>query len=97
MSHTPEAHADDMEDAAAMMAGSLSQLRSVTGKSLDPRAVFLAMSRTAGLFQSTALELARQGWVTPDDDPEALVQWKAAMDSLGSVSGFFSEVANGWI
>lgn len=94
---TPEAHADDMEDRAAILTASLRDLASATRPSLDPRAVFLAMGRTVGQVRESALELARQEWVDISDDAQARERWGIVLKWLDTASGFFEEVADGWI
>ena len=90
-------HADALEDHAAAMLASVEALDDVRPASLDPRAVFLAMSRALESVRKTAVELADQEWVTPDEDEASRERWQLAMKSLDTASGFFDEVANGWI
>ena len=91
----PEDHADAMEDAARSLAETLR-----TGpRSLDSRAVFLGMSRTAGSVHMAALYLRSQGWLPLDatEEPEMTQQWERALAALSEASRLFEEIANGWI
>lgn len=92
-----EQRGDALEEAASALLAAMRELAAVKPAALDPRAVFLAMSRALKSVHETALELARQEWVTPSDDPDAAERWQAQITGLGTAADFFEEVANGWI
>ena len=93
------ASADAMEDATVQMAELLAGFAATPRRSLDARAVFLAMARTAEQMRLAAGYLRQQDWLSfaDEEEPEVAVEWSLTLANLGNASRLFEEIANGWI
>jgi hypothetical protein len=94
-----EASADPMEDAAARLAELLASFAAGPRPSLDARAVFLGMGRTAEAMRLAAGHLRQQDWLSfaDEDESDMAARWSSALAALAETSGLFEEIANGWI
>jgi hypothetical protein len=94
-----EAQGDAMEDAAALVVDLLTSLAGEPDPSLDARAVFLAMARTAARIQRAAESLRQQDWLSfaDDEEPDMAARWSRTLAGLDEASRLFEEIAGGWI